>query len=89
LYSLTNSLGVPEKLAALRSKSHLYYHPRSSAYFGGFSPDLFICDCADEETGSFTNTGKGFAASAALGDHPMALRQQRGWRVAEIVAWIV
>ena len=64
----------------------LNYHPFYSACFGW---DLVIRDNADTGTGSFTDTGDRFAASASTGAHPMARGSQGGWRAAEIVAWAV
>ena len=85
LFSLTNSLGRPEKLKSERTGRDLYYHPSWSARFGG----LRICGNADSETCSWTNTGDTYAESASTGAHPMARGMQGGWLAAEVVAWAV
>ena len=85
LFSLTNSLGRPEKLESKGRGEDLFYFPTWSAYFG----DLCICDNADTEAGSFTWTGDHYAASASTGAHPMAQGYQDGWLAAEVVAWAV
>jgi hypothetical protein len=94
LFSLTNSLGRPEKLASKGKGMDLYYSPSYSASFGpsGFrSPngDLRICDKADTEDSLHTNTGRAYAASASTGAHPMAQGYQRGLKAADVVAWSV
>ena len=86
LYSLTNSLGRPEKLESNRTGEDLYYNPSLSA--ADFN-DFFICDNADTEAGSWTDTGHSYAASASTGAHPMARGEQEGWLAAEVVAWAV
>ena len=88
LFSLTNSLGRPEKLDSKRTGEDLYYDPVCSAIFGSHN-DLLIYDNADTEAGSYTNTGGAFAESASTGAHPMARGRQKGWRAAEVVAWVV
>ena len=88
LFSLTNSLGRPEKLASKGTGQDLVYSPSCSALFGSGS-DLFICDNADTAAYSGTNTGNAYAASASTGAHPMAQGQQKGWKAADVVAWCV
>jgi hypothetical protein len=90
LFSLTNSLDRPEKLASKRTGRDLYYHSDCSATFGHDYPlDLFICDNSDKGAYSFTETGRAYAASASTGAHPMAQGTQTGWLAAEVVAWVV
>ena len=88
LFSLTNSLGRPEKLASKGTGMDLYYLPSWSATFG---PDLRICDNADMRADShtYTITGNAYAASASTGAHPMARGYRTGWLAAEVVAWVV
>ena len=87
-FSLTNSLGRPEKLASKGAGYDLYYHPYTVATFGiGF--DLFICSDADTGDASWTKSGSSYAASASTGTHPMAQGRQGGWLAAEVVAWLV
>ena len=86
LFSLTNSLGRPEKLESTGVGKTLYYHPSALAVFGD---DLYIFDDADIRAGSYTDTGHAFAESASTGVHPMARGEQEGWKAAEIVAWVV
>jgi len=86
LFSLTNSLGRPEKLESKQTEMDLYYHPSFSAWFNF---GLFICDNADTEAGSGTYTGDTFVASASTGAYPMARRYQGDWLAAEVVAWAV
>ena len=88
LFSLTNSLGRPEKLASKGRDRDLLYSPFLSATFGSY-PDLVICDNADTRAGSWTNTGNDYAASASTGTHPMAQGRKSGWLAADIVAWAV
>ena len=85
LFSLTNSLGCPEKLASNRTEHDVLYTSSCSAVFGGLS----ICDNADTKAESRTYTGYSFAASASTGAHPMAQGERRGWLAAEVVAWVV
>jgi hypothetical protein len=87
LFSLTNSLGRPEKLESKETGSELRYHTFASAIFG--LPDLLICDNADIVVGSFTHTGRAYAASASTGKHPMAQGTQAGWRASDVAAWSV
>ena len=86
LFSLTNSLGRPEKLESKGTGEDLLYYSSGSAVFGD---DLAICGNADTVAGSFTNTGNAYAASASTGAHPMAQGEQAGWLAAEVVAWVV
>ena len=86
LFSLTNSLGRPEKLESKRTGTDLYYYTSASAYF---YDALYICDNADTEAYSSTSTGNAYAESASTGAHPMARGLQQGWRATEIVAWAV
>ena len=88
LFSLTNSLGRPEKLESKGTGEDFYYHPSFSASFGTGS-DLSICDNADTRARSYTNTGRAYAAPASTGAHPMAQGLQGGWRAADVVAWHV
>ena len=85
LFSLTNSLGCPEKLESKGMGADICYGPSWSAIFGH---DLFICNNADTEAYSSTNTGGAYAESAATGAHPMAQGLQY-FRAAEVVAWSV
>lgn len=85
LYSLTNEQGRPEKLESNGTGKDLRYHPFHSACFG----DLFICNDADTEAGSWTQTGIHYAESVSTGVHPMAKGWRRGWLAAEVVAWVV
>ena len=87
LFSLTNSLGRPEKLESKRAGYGLYYHPLWSALFG--RDDLYICGNADTEGKSLTNTGGAYAEPASTGANPMAQGWQKGWLAAEVVAWVV
>lgn len=90
LFSLTNALGRPEKLESKRTGKDLLYNKSYSVVFGpGPHPDLYIHGNADTQAGSWTRTGRGFAASASPGAHPMAQGRQAGWRAAEVVAWMV
>ena len=90
LFSLTNSLGRPEKLESKGTGEDLLYHPSHSAVFGPFGlNDLYICDNADTRGGSWTDPGRAYAASASMGVHPMAQGKQRGWLAADVVAWCV
>lgn len=89
LFSLTNSLGRPEKLTSKQTGMDLYYHPSSSAAFGSAPCDLYIGHNADERAVSFTNTGTAYAESASTGVHPMARGKQKGWLAAEVVAYAV
>jgi hypothetical protein len=86
LFSLTNSLGRPEKLASKGTGKDVFYEPFLSATFW---QGLFICDNADTEAYSWMKTGNSYAASASTGEHPMAQRFQRGWLAADVVAWSV
>jgi hypothetical protein len=89
LFSLTNSLGRPEKLASKGTGQDLHYSPYNYlAAFGG-APDFLICDDADRRADSYTDTGYSYAAPASTGAHPMAQGTQDGWKAAEIVAWSV
>ena len=87
VFSLTNSLGRPEKLASKGTGDDLFYSPSLSAVFG--LDDLCICDNADTVAYSWTDTGKAYAAPASTGAHPMAQGMQRGWLADEVVAWNV
>ena len=89
LFSLTNSLGRPEKLDSKRTGVDLYYDISYSATFGLGPCDLRICNIADIRAGSYTDTGHAFTASASTGAHPMAQGEQEGWKAAEVVAWVV
>ena len=90
LFSLTNSLGRPEKLASKGTGNDLYYDSAYPATFGDFLfPDLNICDNADTEAYSRTYTGAAYAESSSTGEQPMAQGYQGGWQAAEIVAWHV
>ena len=86
LFSLTNSLGRPEKLESKGTGEDLYYHRSWSAIFRA---GLGICDNADTKAASWTETGYCFAQSASMGAHPMARGGQDGWLAAEVVAWVV
>ena len=86
LFSLTNSLGCPEKLMSNGTGKDLYYDPFFSAVFG---VGLCICDNGDTRANAYTDTGDGYAASASTGAHPMAQGMQAGWLAAEVVAWVV
>ena len=86
LFSLTNSLGRPEKLESKRTGEDIYYHPSDAACF---YDDLFICGNADTKADSGTNAGRAYTASASIGAHPMARGYQGGWLAAEVVAWAV
>ena len=88
LFSLTNSLGRPEKLESKGMGADLLYHPSCSASFGDGPYDLFIGDNAHTGTGSYTQTGEAYIESASTGAHPMAQGLQ-GWLAAEVVAWVV
>ena len=88
LFSLTNSLGHPEKLESLHTGHDLYYEPRTSASFSdgtGFA----ICNDADTVPCSSTKTNDAYAESAAMGAHPMGRGFRTGWFAAEVVAWVV
>ena len=87
LFSLTNSLGCPEKLESKGTGRDLEYDSSASATFG--FGDLYICGYADTKADSFTNMGVTYAASASTGAHPMAQGWQEGWLAAEVVAWVV
>jgi len=88
LYSLSNELGHPEKLASLQTGLDLCYNPAVSASFGD-GLGFHICNNANTVKGSYTFTGHSYAKSASTGGHPMAQRMQGGWRVAEIEAMVV
>ena len=85
VFSLTNSLGRPEKLASKGTGEDLGYIPFYSA---AFSYDLRIRDNADTGDDSYTHTGSAYAASASTGAHPMAQGTQY-FKAAEVVAWAV
>ena len=89
LFSLTNSLGRPEKLASKGTGRDLCYAPSVSAAFGN-GCDLYIRDNADREgvSDSYTNTGGAYAESASTEAHPMA-RGRQYFQSAEVVAWCV
>lgn len=90
LFSLTNSLGRPEKLESKRTGVDLSYDCNYSATFGSVAyRELQMCDDADSETGSYTRTRRHFAEPASDGAHPMARGLQGGWRAAEVLAWAV
>ena len=88
LFSLTNSLGRPEKLSSKGLGEDLCFHPSYSATFGTGN-DLLICDNADTRADSYTHTGHAYAAPTSTGARPMAQGLQRGWRAADVVAWCV
>ena len=88
LFSLINSLGHPEKLESRGTGGDLLYAPTYSASFGDGN-GLAICGNADTNFGSNTNTGNAYAMSASADAHPMAQGYQWGWKVAEVVAWVV
>lgn len=88
LFSLTNLLGHPEKLESLGSGDDLFYADHASASFGD-GCGLHICGDANTVAGSYVRTGLAYAESASTGSHPMAHGRQSGWRVAEVVAWVV
>jgi len=84
---LADQLAGPPREARVQADGEdLYYHPSCSACFGD---DLLICDNADTEAGSWTETGSYYAASASTGAHPMAQGHAEGWLAAEVVAWVV
>ena len=89
LFSLTNSLGRPEKLASKGTGRDLYYSTYYSATFGSGPADLVIWDSADTNVSSYTQTGNAYAAPASTGAHPMAQGNQHGWLAADVVAWCV
>ena len=89
LFSLTSSLGRPEKLESKRTGLDLYYGPSACATFGGCPADLGICAYTDRKADSYTSTGRAYEAPAATGPHPMAQGTETGWHAAEIVAWVV
>lgn len=89
IFSLTNSLGRPEKLESKGTGKDLFYHASASALFGYGPSDLYICGDADMRACSYTNTGDSYAASSLAAAHPMARGRQKGWLAAEIVAWSV
>ena len=86
LFSLTNSLGRPEKLESRGNRYDVVYKP---SYVACFGVGLIICGNADTKAGSETTTGINYAESASTGTHPMARWTQKGWRAAEVVAWAV
>ena len=88
LFSLTYSLGRPEKLASKGRGRGLFYSPSYSATFGPVPSDLCISDNANIEARSYTSTGNTYEASASTGAHPMAQGQQHS-SAAEVVAWCV
>jgi hypothetical protein len=88
LYSLTNSLGRPEKLESKGTGRDLYYDLSLSATFGS-GCDLYISDNADCETRSYTCPGSAYKTPASAKGHPMAQGKQTGWRTSEVVAWEV
>lgn len=88
LYSLTNSLGHPERLKSRLPRGNLYYSPCLSARFG--TSDLVIFGDADKYARSYTHAGPMiFEESASMGMHPLAKGTQKGWHTAEVVAWVV
>ena len=89
LFSLTNSLGRPEKLASKGTGRDLFYNPSASAIFGSGPAGLAIRYNANTRADSWTETGSAYAASASTGKHPMAKKVQRGWLAAEVVCWVV
>ena len=88
LFSLTNSLGRPEKLASKGTRRDLLYEFTAAAVFGT-GPDLRICNNADTKGNSGTWTGEAYTESASTGAHPMARGHRGGWHAAEVVAWVV
>ena len=88
LFSLTNSLGHPEKLASKMEGRELIYLPSG---LGSFSDGggLAICSNANVIDFSTTYTGHAYTESASTGAHPMAKGLFGGWRAAEVVAWVV
>jgi hypothetical protein len=88
LFSLTNSLGRPEKLESKGTGMDLRYDLSFSAAFGS-GIDLYVCTNADKKAGSYTSTGCAYAESASTGAHPMARGKRKGWIAAEVVAWVV
>ena len=87
LFSLTNSLGRPEKLESKGMDADLYYDLSRSATFGPI--DFGIRSNADKEASSYTWTGRAYAESVSTGAHPMVQGWQTGWLAAEVVAWVV
>jgi hypothetical protein len=88
LFSLTTSLGYPEKLESTGTGKDLYYDPSVSANFGVYD-GLCICDNADTEVGSWTSSWSAYAASDSTGAPPLAQGRQENWLAAEVVAWQV
>ena len=88
LFSLTNSLGRPEKLESRGTGEEMNYNRGLIATFG-YGADLRICDNADKSAHSYTNTGKSFTMPGSMGVHPLAQGLQKGWLAAEIIAWTV
>lgn len=89
LFSLTNSLGQPEKLESQQwgMGKEIFYFPSSSASFGHCA-GLHICSDADSVSASCTCTGYTYAQSVSVGAHPMA-RGMQVWFAAEVIAWVV
>ena len=86
LFSLTNSLGRPEKLEFSLAGGSIYYDPSRSAVF---RVGLSICGNADRKADSYTHTGWAYVESASTGAHPMARGKHEDWFTTEVVAWVV
>lgn len=89
LFSLSNSLGHPEKLEVSPTGMGMdvSYYAGSSASFGD-GAGLHVCSDADTVSSSATYTGYSYAKSASAGAHPMAAESQSHWLAAEVVAWV-
>jgi hypothetical protein len=84
LFSLTNSLGHPEKLAASGRAANVCCSRSYSAVFGSF----WIQDNSNTVESWTYVAGTFFAESASTGVHPLAQGDQR-FKTSEVVAWVV
>jgi hypothetical protein len=85
LFSLTNSLGRPEKLEPKGTNGAIFYSS-DSVDFG--TNLVIICNTTDTEADAWTETGGAYAKSVSTGVHPMS-QGVTCCKAAEVVAWIV
>ena len=90
VFTLANSAGLPPaKFASKGDGCSIYSQAAYSATFGAGN-DIYICDNAHTQAGSYTNmTGGPYQAPPAGGPSMLSGGVQQGWLVAEVVAWAV
>ena len=87
LFSLVTPLGRPEKLEALGTGREMVRFKGYGATFGD-GCDLYISGNADKNSSCGTCiNGRAYARPAATGNHLMAVGQQGGWLLSEVVAF--